>query len=330
MFILKTGFQVWKESMQKMPGMRKLSGAPVGTLGRERRQHLSKQGEMGWSLDTSPIHSLYRAGLTRQAQSFLLRRNVHRNVTHPLSTPKPHRHFHKCHNPQRTQGESHPEKSLCSPGKNSLLQTQGLPEGTGKVINSLHFSQNTFEERQRITSRVRKTVIFKHCKHAGWQSCLPQLPQLYRFQDVALASKLKVFLSWKQLCFPTPPSLASSSITNNRWLCPFGHEAHRPVIGAGITQISSFQLHLEHLTVSSALVQRYNSQGELSTSNSKEAVQTVALIPQIWVADEEAALQGHCLREGQQRGSGEKFLQNPSFIHRFVPGKEKRAAPQFS
>lgn len=44
-----------------------------------------------------------------------------------------------------------------------------------------------------------------------------------------------------------------------------------------LTQISSFQLHLEHLTVSSALVQRYNSQGELSASNSKEAVQTVAL-----------------------------------------------------
>lgn len=44
-----------------------------------------------------------------------------------------------------------------------------------------------------------------------------------------------------------------------------------------LTQISSFQLHLEHLTVSSALVQRYNSQGELSASNSKEAMQTVAL-----------------------------------------------------
>lgn len=29
---------------KKMPGMRKLSGAPVGTLGQERRQHLSKQG----------------------------------------------------------------------------------------------------------------------------------------------------------------------------------------------------------------------------------------------------------------------------------------------
>lgn len=44
-----------------------------------------------------------------------------------------------------------------------------------------------------------------------------------------------------------------------------------------LTQISSFQIHLEHLTVSSALVQRYNSQGELSTSNNKKAVQTVAL-----------------------------------------------------
>lgn len=54
-------------------------------------------------------------------------------------------------------------------------------------------------------------------------------------QDVALASKLKVFLSWEQLCFPTPPSLAGSSITNHRWLCPSGHEAHCPVICAGIT-----------------------------------------------------------------------------------------------
>lgn len=52
---------------------------------------------------------------------------------------------------------------------------------------------------------------------------------------VALASKLKVFLSWEQLCSPTPPSLAGSSITNHSWLCPFGHEVHCPVICAGIT-----------------------------------------------------------------------------------------------
>lgn len=44
-----------------------------------------------------------------------------------------------------------------------------------------------------------------------------------------------------------------------------------------LTHISSFQLHLEHLTVASALVQRSNGQGELSTSNSKEALQAVAL-----------------------------------------------------
>lgn len=88
-----------------------------------------------------------------------------------------------------------------APGKKKtpLLQTQGLPEGTGKVINSLRFSQNTFEERQRVTSRVGKTVILKHCKHAGRQSCLPRLPQLYRSQDIASASKLKVVLSWIQL-----------------------------------------------------------------------------------------------------------------------------------
>lgn len=43
------------------------------------------------------------------------------------------------------------------------------------------------------------------------------------------------------------------------------------------------------------------------------------LIPQIWVVDEEAALQGHCLGEGQQRGSREKFLENPGSIHRLVP-----------
>lgn len=54
-------------------------------------------------------------------------------------------------------------------------------------------------------------------------------------QDVALASKLKVFLSWEQLCFPTPASLAGSSITNHSWLCPSGCEAHCPVICAGIT-----------------------------------------------------------------------------------------------
>lgn len=119
----------------------------------------------------------------------------------PPLLPKSQGKCQKCHNPQRTQGESHPEKSLCCSWqkKNPLLQTQGLPEGTGKVINSLRFSQNTFEERQRVTSRVGKTVILKHCKHAGRQSCLPRLPQLYRSQDIASASKLKVVLSWIQL-----------------------------------------------------------------------------------------------------------------------------------
>lgn len=156
-------------------------------------------------------------------------------MSHTPSTPKPPGSFrsaiiHKGHKVNLILRNP----SVAS-RKNPLLQTQGLPEGTGKVINSLRFSQNTFEERQRITSRVRKTVIFKHCKHAGWQSCLPQLPQLYRFQDVALASKLKVSLSWKQLFFPTPLSLACCSVTNNRRLCSFGHEAHSPVICAGIT-----------------------------------------------------------------------------------------------
>lgn len=37
------------------------------------------------------------------------------------------------------------------------------------------------------------------------------------------------------------------------------------------------------------------------------------------MADKEAALQGHSLVEGQQRGIGEKFLQNPRFIHGLVP-----------
>lgn len=211
-------------------------GAETGFTGHATEAHSYVcDGEMGWSWDTSPVHSLYRAGLTRQARSLLLRRNVHRNVTHPLHSQTPPGSFrsaiiHKGHKVNLIL-----RNPSVVPGKNPLLQTQGLPEGTGKVINSLSFSQNTFEERQRITSRVRKTVIFKHCKHAGWQSCLPQLPQLNRFHDVALASKLKVFLSWKQLCFPTSPSLASSSIANNRRLCPFGHEAHRPVICAGIT-----------------------------------------------------------------------------------------------
>lgn len=44
-----------------------------------------------------------------------------------------------------------------------------------------------------------------------------------------------------------------------------------------LTHISSFQLHLEHLTVASALVQRSDGQGKLSTSNGKEALQAVAL-----------------------------------------------------
>lgn len=44
-----------------------------------------------------------------------------------------------------------------------------------------------------------------------------------------------------------------------------------------LTQISSLQLHLEHLTASSALVQGYNSQGDLSAPDSKQAVQAVAL-----------------------------------------------------
>lgn len=47
------------------------------------------------------------------------------------------------------------------------------------------------------------------------------------------------------------------------------------------------------------------------------------LIPQTRMADEEAALQGHCLGEGQQKSGGEEFLQNPSFIHRFVPKQNK-------
>lgn len=43
-FILRTELQVWKEPTQEMPGLRKLSGAALGALGWERRQHLKKQG----------------------------------------------------------------------------------------------------------------------------------------------------------------------------------------------------------------------------------------------------------------------------------------------
>lgn len=51
------------------------------------RAHTAADVRESW--DTSPIHSLYRTGLTTQAQSFLLRRNVHRNVTHPIHSQTP-------------------------------------------------------------------------------------------------------------------------------------------------------------------------------------------------------------------------------------------------
>lgn len=67
-----------------------------------------------------------------------------------------------------------------------------------------------------------------------------------------------------------------------------------------LTQIASFQLHLEHLTVSSARVQRCNSQGKLPTPNSEEAVQAVALgweerISKAWPA----SLGSACPKQGQ-------------------------------
>lgn len=102
---------------------------------------------------------------------------MYTEMSHTPSTPKPPRKFQKCHNPQRTQGESHPEKSICcSWKKNPLLKTQGLPEGTGRVINSLSFSQNTFEERQRITSRVRKKSFLNTVNMQGGKAACPSCP----------------------------------------------------------------------------------------------------------------------------------------------------------
>lgn len=116
-----------------------------------------------------------------------------------------------------------------APGKNPLLQTQGLPEGTRKVINSLSFSQKTFEGRQRITSGVRKTVILNPVNMQVAE--LPQLP----LSRCCLGLEAESLLVLNQLYFPTPLSLAGSSIANKRRLCPFGREAHCPVIRAGIT-----------------------------------------------------------------------------------------------